>query len=126
MGEARSKRVAVDASLMVTVGPEDPAWQDPLKLVDVDGAFVRIDPPLNCPDEEVQRMRVHVQENGAVAVKVLPTRRDEPVPSDRRAEVPEQHATARVVVGQLLLSSRSNDKVRLAMVLEGAMNAEGV
>lgn len=117
-------RKTVDASAMVTVGPEHPAWQDPLKLGDeVSGAFVRLDPPLNCPDEDVVRMRVHVEELGAVAVKTLPVRRDDVVATEAKAEVAQPHATARTTVDELFAESRSRSKELLRTTLDGAMDA---
>jgi hypothetical protein len=119
--------VAVDAALMTTLGPEHPAWANPEKLPEVDGHFVRLDPPLNAPDELLVRMRASVQEGGAAAVKVERTRRDAILHgAELAAEAARPHLSARQVVGEMLGESRSRHKERLEKLIEETLTKEGL
>jgi DNA repair exonuclease SbcCD nuclease subunit len=115
----------VDAARLLTVGPEHPAWADPLKLGDVDGAFVRLDPPHNIADEDVERLRTMCSEMGAVAIKVKGVRRDAVVPESNELERKHEFSP-RGVVESMVRESRSRDAALLADVAEDAMREAGL
>jgi len=120
----------VDASQMITIGPDHQAWKDPLVLKDLEGAFVRLDPPHNTPDEEVVRLRAMVVDEGAAAVKVLAVRHDamnataEPTTKDS-AIIPGP-LTARSLVESMVAESRTRDRELLMRVCESAMKTAGL
>ena len=118
------ERKKVAAAAMVTIGQTHPAWADPLKLAGLDGAFVRIDPPLNTPDEDVTRLRAMVVDEGAVAVKILPVRRDDTLYREARAEpaAPKPHLSARELVKAMVAESRTRDRAMLERVVVAAMD----
>ena len=116
----------VDAAGMVTIGQEHPAWANPLEMGDVEGQFVRLDPPLNSTDEEVVRMRAQAEDLGAVAVKVLPVRRDAVLSANAVSVEDAPHLAARDVVRAMLAESRSRDPDRLRALVEDTMAMEGL
>lgn len=116
----------VDAAGMVTIGPEHPAWEDPLKMGEVEGLFVRLDPPLNCPDVDVVRMRAQAVDLGAVAVKCQPVRRDEVV-RDRMGEFPlDPLCSARSLVEKMVTESRSPHSPALRALVEETLAEQGL
>jgi len=117
--------VLVGATGMVTIGAEHPAWADPLKMGEVEGLFVRLVPPLNCPDVDVVRMRVQAEELGAVAVKVERVRRDETI-SGRPEIAPEPPRRARDIVMELVAEARTADRERLHARVERALDEAGL
>jgi hypothetical protein len=119
------KRVDVDAAELVTIGPDHPAWTDPMKLAGVDGAFVRLDPPANIDDEDVKRLHAMVVEEGAVAVKVLPTRRNA-VAAEYAAPKQVAHTSARGLIEGMVAEARSHDREALAAVVDDAMKEAGL
>ena len=122
------EHVPVEAALMMTFGPEHPCWADPLKMPDVTGYFVRLDPPANCPDEDVIRMRAQALDLGAAAVKVERLRRDGVLHGEAFAAPPAErpHLSARKVVAEMLAESRSAQKDALAALVNETLTQEGL
>jgi hypothetical protein len=120
--------VPVDAAVMKTFGPDDACWKEPAAMGDVTGLFVRLDPPLNCPDEDVVRMRAQALDCGAVAVKVERTRRDAILSGEEFAEKAEArpHLSARRVVEEMLAESRSRQKEKLVALVEEMLKGAGL
>ena len=114
----------VCAATVKTVGPEHPIWKtDDASEPGVEGSFVRLDPPPNHSDDDVEHVRRLLVRDGALAVKVLPVRRDAVVGVHVAGapSVEQPHLSARSLVMEILTEARSQEPELLRKVAEEAM-----
>jgi hypothetical protein len=106
---------------LITLGPEHPCWGGiPFGC---DGAFVRVIPPDGATDEQVRYVVETAKQMGAVAVRVLPRRRQAVVVEPRAAR---PHVRARDVVLELVGASNVEDRVALGEFCERVMGKVGL
>jgi hypothetical protein len=116
------------AEMLVTIGPLDPIWgsdgqQQPVKKF---GRFVRVQPPADATDEQIERVRelAILFGFGAVKVVVQPRRRAAVITLPKEGR--RLHQTARAVVGQLVDESNVEDRAALQQFVEQVMGKEGL
>jgi len=122
---------AVDPRELVTIGRNDALWEwargerPPSDLGHLDGAIVRLLPPVNAAPETVDAVSKALNDAGAAAVRVMPVPRTHMHPKLMR-EQDSQPARLRDVVTELVLRCRSKDKDLVAVAAEQAMDKAGL
>lgn len=127
------ERLVEGARPFFTIGPEAFVWKvleaEHLgtaigALVQLRGAFVRLEPPPESTDEEVARVRRLCEEHGAVRVQVLPRRRAAEVLDAPRERRP--HPRVRDVVRAMVEEARAEDRDALRQFTDAVMARRGL
>ena len=119
----------VEASRFATIHARDPSWSDPENVLeyhrDLEGAFVRLQPPATASDAVVARVSAEVR-RVARFVKSDPRPRPEIVPSSSHEKPLPSIVRAREVVIQLIDESYSRDRDALRAFCEEVMERVGM
>jgi len=120
----RIEHVEIGASRLVTIDADHGLWKGQAGVGDFKGAIVRLRPPLDCPGEVVATIRELVMTSGALAVRLLPTRRSEVVTQQRARHA--QKVTARDVGKQIVAASSHPDRAALLARVEARLDEVGL
>lgn len=113
---------------LITVTPDWPIWRPNVKVsnfaMDAEGAIVRLRPPIEATDADVERVRAIFYERKAARVTVLPRPKAEVVPAAAASRV--RACGAREAVLSLVGDSNSGDKDALRKLCEAVMAERGL
>jgi hypothetical protein len=121
-------RVPLDSRNLITVLPDWPIWKGTVskKALDATGAIVRIRPPPEATDEDVERVRALMLMKGAERVGVLPRPRAELVPAAVAEAARGKAYGARQAVLSLVEESNSKAREALSALCEKIMAEVGL
>lgn len=126
----RVRRVELkEPRALVTVDVDHPVWKDGSAARPdpaTSGAIVRLRPPHTASDADVERVRAHYQNGGAVRVTVLPRLRSEVIPADVSNRRPEKAIGARQAVLEIVEETNSKDRELLLALCEKIMAENGL
>lgn len=124
------RHVPVEGSRrLVTVAIDDSCWRSDAQTIPfVEGAIVRMRPPIDATDERIEELRKDFIRHGAVRVFALPRPRAEVLPGGKEDVVlPKAKAmSARAAVMSLVDESNSKDKESLRALCEKVMSKVGL
>jgi hypothetical protein len=123
--------IPVEASRLVTIGPLHRVWQSSgdfanpfLDQSEVQGTFVRIKPPKDCPSHFVEMLRTYI-EGLARAVKVDAWEKSG-VAEHLPAEQARSHKSIRQVIGRLIDEARTTNREKLRETTDAALLKVGI
>lgn len=113
---------------LATIPPESLIWapENNFKWKPGAGAIVRLRPPADASDADVERASEYFRKAGAERVTVLPRPRAEVIPAEAHERSPEKALGARDAVLSLVAESNSKDKEALAKLCERVMAEVGL
>jgi len=120
--------VLLDASDLVTIGPEHEAWNGEALVLGGDVGFVRLRPPPGVSEALVERLKAFCTAKGA-AVKVEPHSRAEVVPLDPPTfedGVRMLRRSIREHVEALVEEANTEDKEALKASVEASLSRAGL
>lgn len=125
----RVEPVAIgSATVLVTFDEDSPIWttvpNGPRGKFD-GPRIVRLRPPPDAEDSKIEEIRRACIEAGALAVKVLPKRKADVVPSVERAAAPAR-SSVREVVTKLVEVASVSDRQKLGAVVDAALSRAGI
>jgi hypothetical protein len=114
-----------EARVLQTISPDDPVWRGGAASC-APGAIVRIRPPADASNADVERLINALRRAGAVRCRAEPraasaevlTRPERPAKAERR--------TIREVVERMVAESRAHDREALAATTDEALTEEGL
>lgn len=118
------EHVEIAAAHLVTIDSDHGWWKGHAGGGNFRGAIVRLRPPIDTPAEMVATIRALVEQGGAIAVRVLPTRRSEIVTQQRARHA--QKVTARDVAKVIVAASSHPDRAALLARVEARLDEVGL
>jgi hypothetical protein len=123
-GETRVSPILLDTRELLTVGEGDEVWWT-FSMSVSPGAIVRLQPPPEATDEEIERMKRELLRLGAAAVRAMPRRLGSVVPQVEARAVKASEG-ARQAAMALVDEAHTRDRDALRDAVEVSLAASGL